>query len=121
LADRITITVAGTGLATFSGQLNVLPGDFNDNGAVNRQDYYDVRAEELGLGPVASMTFADINGDGVVNTKDLKLVRQRFGTKLPRQATTRAKAIETRARPVPAVRMVLDHPGVFRREGRLPR
>ena len=53
-SDRITLTIAGAGLTTFNGQLNILPGDFNDNGVVNRQDYYDVRAEKLGLGPASS-------------------------------------------------------------------
>jgi hypothetical protein len=121
-ADRITLTITATDLTTFSGQLNVLPGDFNDNGVVNRQDYYDVRAEKLGLGSASLMTFADINGDGVVNTKDLNLVRQRIGTRLPRQgATTRAKVVEARPRLVTAVRVVPDHPGDFRRKSRFPR
>jgi hypothetical protein len=119
-SDRITLTISGANITTFTGQLNILPGDFSDNGVVNRQDYYDVRAEELGLGPVSSRIFADINGDGFVNKKDLNLVRQRFGLKLPRQTTAaRTNAVETRARLVPDVRIVRDRPIAFRRESRL--
>ena len=61
-------------------------------------------------------------GDGVVNKKDLNLVRQRFGLRLPRQAATaRPKAVESRPRPMPAVRMVLDRPGAFHRKGHFAR
>ncbi len=118
-SDRITLVIAGADITTFTGQLNVLPGDFNDNGVVNKQDYYDVRAEKLGLGPASSYTFADINGDGVVNSKDLNLVKQRFGLKLPRETTAaRTEVVLARPRLGPDVRIVRDHPGEFRRDGR---
>jgi hypothetical protein len=111
-SDRITLAIAGSGITRFTGQLNVLPGDFNDNGVVNRQDYYDVRAEELGLGPASSLIFADINGSGTISKKDLNLVRQRFGLRLPRQTTAASvEAVETRARRVADVRIDRDHPG----------
>ena len=33
-ADRVTITIAGPGIATYTRRLDVLPGDFHDKGVV---------------------------------------------------------------------------------------
>ena len=37
-ADRVTITIGNATIATFTRRLDVLPGDFNDDGVVNAQD-----------------------------------------------------------------------------------
>ncbi len=119
-SDRVTIKIAGTGLTTFTGRLNVLPGDFNDDGVVNKRDVLDVRAKARGLGPASSI-FADINGNGVVNNTDVKLVRQRVGSKLPRQtATTRVRVLEARPR-IALAHMVLARHGDLPLRNRLPR
>ena len=74
-----------------------------------------------GSGPVSSLTFADLNGDGTVNSEDVNLVRPRISKKLPPpRVTTRVKAMEARARIAPA-RMVLNRHWNLRLEGRFPR
>jgi hypothetical protein len=81
VADRVWITVTGPGLASFIRRLDVLPGDFNDDGVVNIQDMVGVRNQILGLAPVT--IFGDINGDGKVDINDYNAVRARIGTTLP--------------------------------------
>ena len=116
LADRVTITIRGSDITSFTGQINVLPGDFDDNGVVNHQDYLDVRAVDVGLGSPSTVIFADINGIGGVNNKDLLLIRQRVGTRLPRQENAAVtEDVETGTRMLPAVRIVRDSVGDFRR------
>ena len=46
-ADRVTITIGNATIATFTRRLDVLPGDFNDDGVVNSQDLVGVRNEWL--------------------------------------------------------------------------
>jgi hypothetical protein len=65
----------------FNRRLDVLPGDFNDDGVVNSQDMVGVRNEILGLAPVT--IFGDINGDGKVDINDYNAVRARLGSTLP--------------------------------------
>ena len=48
-ADRVTITIGSASIATFTRRLDVLPGDFNDDGVVNSQDLVGVRNEMAGL------------------------------------------------------------------------
>ncbi len=79
VADRVTVTVAGVGIATYTRRLDVLPGDFNDDGAINSGDVLGVTRE---IGVVYGI-FADIDGDGTVTTADVQLVRLRVGTHLP--------------------------------------
>jgi hypothetical protein len=65
--------------AGFAQTLNVLMGDFNDDGLVNAQDMvlvYAATAQPYNI-------FADINGDGVVDINDVTAVRTRLGTHLP--------------------------------------
>jgi hypothetical protein len=81
LADRVTITIANATIATYTRRLDVLPGDFNDDGVVNSQDVVGVRNEILGLAPMT--IFGDINGDGKVDINDYNAVRARIGTTLP--------------------------------------
>jgi hypothetical protein len=81
VADRVTITIANATIATYTRRLDVLPGDFNDDGVVNSQDVVGVRNEILGLAPMT--IFGDINGDGKVDINDYNAVRARIGTTLP--------------------------------------
>ncbi len=85
-ADRVTLTIGNATIATFTRELDVLPGDFNDDGVVNSQDLVGVRNEWLGIGGATYTIFGDINGDGVVNVTDYNDVRAFLGTSLPSTA-----------------------------------
>ncbi len=79
-ADRVTITIGNTLIASFTCRLDVLPGDVNDDGVVSAQDTVLVRNQMIGyLGAVPTI-FGDINGDGVVDINDFTAVRKRLGT-----------------------------------------
>jgi hypothetical protein len=80
--DRVTFTIAGAGIATYTRRLDVLPGDFNDNGVVCNADVKGVKRELLRVTPAT--VFGDVLGDGTVDTKDYKAERKLVGTKLPR-------------------------------------
>jgi hypothetical protein len=82
-ADRVTITIANAAIATFTRRLDVLPGDFNDDGVVNSADLAGVRNEILGFNGAAPTIFGDINGDGTVNINDYNLVKKFLFTRLP--------------------------------------
>ncbi len=97
-ADRVTVAIAGAGFNSFSGRLDVLPGDFNDDGRVNQRDVKGIRAEINGTGGATPTIFGDINGDGVVNSIDLKDVRRRIGSRLPRVRTPAAAQADFRTR-----------------------
>ena len=81
-ADRVTITIGNPLIASFTRRLDVLPGDFNDDGVVNIQDLVGVRNEILGLMGAVPTLFGDINGDGKVDLNDYTAVRRRIGTQL---------------------------------------
>jgi hypothetical protein len=73
---------AGTGLnagAGFAQALKILWGDFDDDGAVSATDLVGVNNATK----TAYNVFADLNGDGAVNTADVQIVRARAGTSLP--------------------------------------
>ena len=82
-ADRVTITIGNATIATFTRELDVLPGDFNDDGVVNSQDLVLVRNEWLRINGAVPTIFGDLNGDGVVNIDDYNVVRAASGTTLP--------------------------------------
>jgi Dockerin type I domain len=82
-ADRVTISIGNATIATFTRRLDVLPGDFNDDGVVNSQDLVGVRNEWLRSDGAVPTIFGDINGDGQVNGTDYNDVRQEIGTSLP--------------------------------------
>jgi hypothetical protein len=82
-ADVITLIIDNPGVSVFYHQLDVLPGDFNDDGLVNRQDLAGIRNEWLGVDGANPTIFSDINGDGTVNIADYNAERLLIGTSLP--------------------------------------
>ena len=82
-ADRVTITIGSASIATFTRRLDVLPGDFNDDGVVNSQDMVGVRNEFLGFAGAVPTIFGDINGDGTVDINDYNAVKKLLFTTLP--------------------------------------
>ena len=82
-ADRVTLIVDNPGISAFYRRLDVLPGDFNDDGVVNSQDLAGIRNEWLGVGGAKPTIFGDINGDGKVNVADYNAERLLIGTSLP--------------------------------------
>ncbi len=81
-ADRVTITIGNASIATFTRRLDVLPGDVNDDGAVNAQDTTIEHNAVLGQTILAPI-FYDIDGNGAIDITDYTLVRARVNTKLP--------------------------------------
>jgi hypothetical protein len=99
-ADRVIITIGNATIATFTRELDVLPGDFNDDGVVNSQDLVLVRNEWLKIGGATATIFGDLNGDGDVDINDYNIVRAAIGTSLPAVAaasTTGASVAATTA------------------------
>jgi hypothetical protein len=82
-ADRLTITIGGSDVAAFSRRLDVLPGDFNDDGVVNSKDVIAVRNEFKGKGGAKPTIFGDVLGDGTVDANDFKAEKRFVGTRLP--------------------------------------
>ena len=66
---------AGVG---FSVVLKILLGDFNDDGVVSASDMVSVNNATRAPYNI----FADLNGDGAVNSADVQVVRARSGTSL---------------------------------------
>jgi hypothetical protein len=86
-ADRVTITIVNPGVSTFNRQLDVLPGDLNDDGVVDSQDIASFREQWL-RGDRGHSIFDDINGDGQVDVEDYELIRAALGTRLPAEGTS---------------------------------
>jgi hypothetical protein len=82
-ADRVTVTIGSANIATFTRRLDVLPGDFNDDGIVTLQDALLIRNEYLAIGGASPTIFGDIDGNGVVDINDYNAVRRLIGTQLP--------------------------------------
>jgi hypothetical protein len=80
--DRVTITIGNNQIASFTRRLDVLPGDFNDDGVVNSQDLVGIRNQIIGYAGALPTIFGDINGDGVVDLNDYSILRKRLGTHL---------------------------------------
>jgi hypothetical protein len=80
-ADRLTFTIANSTMATYTRQLDVLPGDVNDDGVVNTTDGVLILRNETPAH--AYNVIYDVNGDGSVNTLDFTMYRPKIGTVLP--------------------------------------
>lgn len=83
-ANRVTITIAGPGIVSYTRRLDVLPGDFSDNGVVNNQDITAIRNEWKGKRGAQPTLFGEILGDGTVNASDYHAARKLNGTRLPK-------------------------------------
>jgi hypothetical protein len=81
--DRVTVTISNPAITTYTRRLDVLPGDFNDNGVVNTQDLASIRNEWLGVGGAKPTIFGDLIGNGTVNVEDYNAERLLIGTSLP--------------------------------------
>ena len=79
VADRVTVTIGNAGITTYTRRLDVLPGDFNDDGVVSAVDMTLINNATAAPYNV----FADIDGDGAVTINDVQLARKRIGTSLP--------------------------------------
>jgi hypothetical protein len=78
-ADKVTVVIGNAQISTFTRRLDVLPGDFNDDGVVTSADTVGINnatAEPYNV-------FADLNGDGVVDINDVRIARSRNGQRLP--------------------------------------
>ena len=98
---RVTVTIANSQIASYTRRLDILPGDVNDDGMVNRTDGNLILKHETPAH--AYRASFDLNGDHTVNSGDIKLDRARVGTKLPRLRTPaetrgRKAAVASRAR-----------------------
>ena len=82
-ADLVTLIIDNPGVSVFYRQIDVLPGDFNDDGVVNSQDLAGIRNEWLGIGGAKPSIFGDIIGNGTVNVADYNAERLLIGTSLP--------------------------------------
>jgi hypothetical protein len=78
-ADRVTVTIGNAGITTYTRRLDVLPGDFNDDGFVTSSDMVLVSNARS----AAYNIFGDLNGDGVVDITDVQIVRNKAATTLP--------------------------------------
>ncbi len=77
-ADRVTVTIASSTIATYTRRLDVLPGDVNDDGIVNAADATVASSYLLSL-----YLPADIYGAGVVSSTSVKAIKLLNGTTLP--------------------------------------
>ena len=82
-ADRVTVTIGNAGIPTFTRRLDVLPGDFNDDGVVTMQDAILIRNEYIGIAGAIPTISGDINGDGIVDLNDYNATRKLLGSHLP--------------------------------------
>ena len=77
-ADKVTVTIGNSQMTTYQRKLNVLPGDFNDDGNVTSADVTLINNAISG----SYNLLADLNGDGLIDINDLKLVRGKIGSTL---------------------------------------
>jgi hypothetical protein len=80
--DILTITLFFDGIIVGGpAKLDVLPGDVNDDGAVNSTDGVAILRSFTSAQPYN--IFDDLNGDGSVNMADFNVYRPQIGTVLP--------------------------------------
>ena len=66
-ADRVTIRISGASLPSYTRRLDVLPGDFDDNGVVQKSDVTAIGNEWHRSAGTQPTIFGDIVGNGTVN------------------------------------------------------
>ncbi|MEX2188761.1 MAG: hypothetical protein WD875_18270 [Pirellulales bacterium] len=88
-ADRVQLSLSNAGLVVWSKSVSVLPGDFDASTTVDLADIATAVAAIFGSNS-ASATAADLNGDGMLNVRDMIALRNRLGTSLPPQASSPA-------------------------------
>jgi len=76
-ADNVTIKMGNDQLTAYTRRLDILPGDFNDDGVVSSADITLLNNASIG----SYILFSDLNGDGIVDINDGKLARFKIGTK----------------------------------------
>ncbi|MEI8021420.1 MAG: CARDB domain-containing protein [Schlesneria sp.] len=76
-ADNVTVTIGNGQLSAYTRRLDILPGDFNDDGVVSSTDMTLLNNASAG----SYTLLGDLNGDGVVDINDGKLARARIGSK----------------------------------------
>ena len=74
LSDDVALKIIKTGSVEPSPTVNYTPGDINEDGVVNIQDYI-LLSNVFG----SSNTDADINSDGIVNIQDYVILSNNFG------------------------------------------
>ncbi len=122
MADRVTITIGGPSIFSYTRRLDVLPGDFNDDGAVNRRDASGVTRAFRRARHVTPSIFGDILGDGKVDARDNKAEQHltsrknlKTGGKLPNAVLARTLARQHAGpKPVP------EHHGLAGMAGNRP-
>jgi hypothetical protein len=82
-ADRLTIQIKLAGMVAPTFELDVLPGDVNDDGIVNAQDMVLIRNAIQKVGDPLMIGWADIDGDGSVVRTDYLAARKKLGSRLP--------------------------------------
>jgi hypothetical protein len=80
-ADRVTVKIGNSSVTTYTGRIDVLPGDVNDDGYVNVTDGSLILANS-GSSHTYNQKY-DFNGDGSVATSDYTQYRPFIGTTLP--------------------------------------
>ena len=83
-ADRVTFTINLGGMVTSTMELDVLPGDVNDDGVVNAQDLVLIRNAIQNTGDPLIISWVDLDGNGVIDIKDFIAARSKLGSRLPK-------------------------------------
>lgn len=82
-ADRLTITISNAGITTFKRELDVLPGDANDDGVVNFADFVILSSHFGHTYVPPAWSLGDFNGDNAVTSADFTTLAADFGKSLP--------------------------------------
>jgi hypothetical protein len=80
--DRVTFKINLGGIVTSTFELDVVPGDVNDDGVVSASDVVLIRNAILKTGDPLMIGWCDLDGNGAVDMTDFSLARKRLGTHL---------------------------------------
>ena len=78
-ADRVTFKINLGGMVTSTFELDVVPGDVNDDGVVNAQDMVLVRNAIQKTGDPLMIGWIDVDGNGVIDMNDFTASPQQAG------------------------------------------